>query len=351
MHGVISRASWKLNQVGVLPYLESWLQPMFGRWACAELSNEDWDVIHCWSGVSEESLRALVAKTKLRLIMRGSAHIRTQARLLAEEQARTGATQEQPTPWIIAREEREYALADRIIVLSTFAYNSFLSEGISPENLRPLLLGARLNAFHPKSEVVEARYRHILSGKPLRILYVGTISFRKGLWDLAAITQKLSGDQFQFSFVGPESAESVDICAGLKGQVTFIPKQPQSKLPEIYAHGDVFVFPTIEDGYAQVLAQAAASGLPILTTTNCAGSDLIREGETGWVLPIRSPEAFIERLQWCATHRAELAEMARRIPAQFQPRDWADVAADFEKICLESLNEQTSVMQHNLEPA
>jgi glycosyltransferase involved in cell wall biosynthesis len=86
-----------------------------------------------------------------------------------------------------------------------------------------------------------------------------------------------------------------------------------------------------------VLAQAAASGLPILTTTNCAGPDLIREGKTGWVLPIRSPEAFIERLRWCDSHREELAAMVRRIYTEFKPRDWADVAADFETLCLTSL--------------
>jgi glycosyltransferase involved in cell wall biosynthesis len=93
------------------------------------------------------------------------------------------------------------------------------------------------------------------------------------------------------------------------------------------------VFPTIEDGYAQVLAQAAASGLPILTTTNCSGPDLVREGENGWVFPIRSPEAVIERLLWCGTHRAELAAMTRRVYDEFRPREWSETATEFEELC------------------
>ncbi len=60
--------------------------------------------------------------------------------------------------------------------------------------------------------------------------------------------------------------------------------------------------------------------------------------ESGWVLPIRAPDAFVERLQWCDQHRKELAHMVRRIHEQFKPRDWAEVAADFESLCLKYLD-------------
>ena len=54
-----------------------------------------------------------------------------------------------------------------------------------------------------------------------------------------------------------------------------------------------------------------------------------------WVVPIRDPGAFVERLRWCAAHRSELAEMASRVYAAFKPRDWDQVAADFEALCHE----------------
>ena len=73
---------------------------------------------------------------------------------------------------------------------------------------------------------------------------------------------------------------------------------------------------------------------------------MVREGQTGWVLPIRSPEAFIARLDWCDSHREELAEMVRRTYYQFQPRTWADVAVDFESICAEGIAENTIVDRH-----
>jgi glycosyltransferase involved in cell wall biosynthesis len=269
----------------------------------------------------------------LRLLMRGSAHIRTQARLLAEEEQRTGAAQDRPSAWMIEREQREYDLADRIVVLSSFARDSFVAQGVPPDKLRLLPLGAALDAFRPSPATVEARRQRILSGAPLRVLYVGAIAFQKGLWDLAEVARSLAGECFELRLVGPQLPEAAPILAGLDGLVTVVPKQPQAALPGVYAWADVFVFPTIQDGYAMVLAQAAAAGLPIVTTSNCAGPDLVREGESGWVVPIRSPRSLAERLRWCEAHRPELARLAERVAREFQPRDWAAVAADFEAIC------------------
>ncbi|OLE46454.1 MAG: hypothetical protein AUI36_21925 [Cyanobacteria bacterium 13_1_40CM_2_61_4] len=83
-----------------------------------------------------------------------------------------------------------------------------------------------------------------------------------------------------------------------------------------------------------MLAQAHANALPILTTPNCSGPELIRDGESGWILPIRSPEAFVERLGWCDANRPALADMVRRVYTRYRVRDWDDVAADFETLCM-----------------
>jgi glycosyltransferase involved in cell wall biosynthesis len=115
--------------------------------------------------------------------------------------------------------------------------------------------------------------------------------------------------------------------------MTCAPKVPQAQLPREYARADVFVFPTIQDGFGMVLAQANASGLPILTTPNSAGADLVHEDLTGWVLPIRTPAAFAERLRWCASHRAEFAELVDRASSLFEPRSWDQVADDFIELC------------------
>ena len=62
---------------------------MFGRWAAKNIINESWDVVHTWSGVSEEVLLALHGSKTAVILLRGSSHIKSQARLLQEEEAGT----------------------------------------------------------------------------------------------------------------------------------------------------------------------------------------------------------------------------------------------------------------------
>lgn len=332
--GIVDRLTGWLAHHGFGWYPEAALCRWFGRWAAGRLAHSHWDVVHCWSGVSEELLQALAGTGALRVLMRGSAHIRTQARILEEETRRTGTRLDHPSAWIIAREEREYALADRIAVLSRFAYQTFVEEGVAPEKLWLLPLGADLKAFAPSAATIEARRQRLLGGEPLRVLYVGALSLQKGLWDLAVAIEQLDLRRYRIRLVGAKTLESRPLLTRLGPRVEWIPPQPQMALPSQYAWGDIFVFPTLQDGYGLVLAQAAANGLPILTTTHCAGPDLIAEGETGWVVPIRSPAALIERLRWADAHRPELAAMAERLSTTFRPRDWADVAADFETLCV-----------------
>jgi glycosyltransferase involved in cell wall biosynthesis len=338
IHGIASRLAERFTRELGLRYPEAVLHKMFGRWAATELIREDWDVVHGFSGVSQEVSSALAGRSTLKLIVRGSSHIRTQARILEEEERRTGSHLDRPSRWMIAREEAEYAMADRIVVLSSFARESFLSEGENPERICLLPLGASAKAFSPRAGVVEERCRRILAGEPLRILQVGNLCFRKGFWDMAEIVKALGGS-FRFRFVGPVLSEVRPLIAGLQGKADFVPREPQNALPDQYSWGDLFIFPTLEDGFAVVLAQAAMSGLPILTTPNCAGTDLIQEGQTGFVLPIRSSASFVEKLQWCDIHRVELAAMVRKTSSDFRPRDWSQVAADFERIVCSALEQ------------
>lgn len=316
------------------------LNPLFDRWAVRELRRDDWDVVHSFSGVAEGVLTAFRSTSTCGLMVRGSAHIRTQDSILREEEVRTGVRLDHPTSWIIAREGREYGLADRIIVLSSFAAHTFVAEEAYPEKVRCLRLGANLATFRPSDATVEARCRRILSGAPLRVLFTGAVSLRKGFWDFAEVVRASGRGRFYFQCVGPMMKEARRLAADLACLVEFTPKQPQEVLPKFYAAADLFLFPTQEDGFAAVLAQANASGLPTITTTNCCGPDLIEENKTGWIVPIREPKAILHRLHWCDTHRQELAAMVRYISTEYEPRDWDEVASDFEALCFEAIAEK-----------
>jgi hypothetical protein len=143
IHGILSRLVERIAGIFGRRCTEAALHKMFGRWAATELLREDWDVVLGYSGVSQEILSALAGRPTLRILMRGSSHVCTQARILEEEEKRTGIHLDRPSSWMIAREQAEYVLADRIMVLSSFARKSFLSEGENPQRVCVLPLAPR----------------------------------------------------------------------------------------------------------------------------------------------------------------------------------------------------------------
>ncbi|MDB9374997.1 glycosyltransferase family 4 protein [Nodularia sphaerocarpa] len=335
LHGILSRIFHRLTQLLPSPSLEPLLSSLFSKWVAKQISKENYDVIHCFSGIAEELFKSLSSTSQtVKTLVRGSSHIRVQKQLLEAEEIRANSLVktplkiDQPSDWIIEREEREYQLADIVIVLSTFAQTSFIQQGIEANKLSILPLGAQLSFFRPDAKVIADRCQRILSGQPLKVLMIGTFSLRKGAIDFIEIA-KNAGAGFQFQFVGSITNEADFLYQTHQQYIDFIPRKPEAELPQFYAEADIFIFTTIEDGYAVVLSQAQAAGLPIIATTNCSAPDIIVDNETGWVLPIRSPDAFVEKLKWCNEHRPELEKMVKRVYEDFQPRDWSDVAEDF----------------------
>ena len=90
-------------------------------------------------------------------------------------------------------------------------------------------------------------------------------------------------------------------------------------LAEMAAH-DVFVFPSLFEGFGLVLLEAMAMGLPIITTAHTAGPDLITDGVEGFIVPIRSSSGIAEKLELLRSdpdRRLAMSESARARAAEF----------------------------------
>ncbi len=335
LHGIADRIGNRIAPAFWASQAEAARHRSFGRWAARRV-RPDADVVLGFSGVMEEYLYSTPRRNRqLRLLARGSAHIREQARILREEEERVRHPVPRPSAFILAREEREYELADSVLVLSTFARRTFIEQGVDPDKVILLRPGVDLRLFRPSEQALAARRHRIGSGASLRILTAGTFSSQKGAFDYAEAAGALGG-RMHFRFVGDRPGETISLQRRLVDHVEFIPRVPERRLGGHYEWADLFFFPTLQDGFAVVLAQAAAEGLPILTTVNSGGADLIEDGRTGWVLPIRSSAAFIDRLEWCDSHRSELARMVS--DTAFRHRTWDDMAADFAQFCQAALS-------------
>jgi glycosyltransferase involved in cell wall biosynthesis len=69
--------------------------------------------------------------------------------------------------------------------------------------------------------------------------------------------------------------------------------------------------PTLSEGFAHVILEAMASGLPVITTGHSCGPDIITDGKEGWIIPIRSVKSLTEKLEWCMNNKKYLFDMGQ----------------------------------------
>jgi starch synthase len=224
---------------------------------------------------------------------RGSAHINAQDDLLREEHAKWGVPYRGIDPWIIARERAEYASADLIEVLSTFAAKTFIDSGVESARLLVAPLGVNLARFVPTAQPRPDSFD---------ILYVGQVSLRKGIPYLLQAFSALDHPRKSLTVVGSQNPPLIDLLRkrGLSvAGVRFVAAVPQERLVSLYSRSHVLVLPSVEDGFGMVMAQAMACGCPVVASTNTGASDLFASGE-GWVVPPADADALRRQLQLIA---------------------------------------------------
>ena len=84
------------------------------------------------------------------------------------------------------------------------------------------------------------------------------------------------------------------------------------------------VFPTLAEGFGLVIGEAMASGVPVLTTANTGGPELIEDGQEGWCVAAHAVEPLIERIEWAYQHREALAQMGQGARRRAEQWTWAD---------------------------
>jgi starch synthase len=215
------------------------------------------DVFICMSGIYLEAARFAKERYGAAIwLERGSRHILSQDEILA---AIPGA--ERPSPLAIRRELAGYALADRIVIPSRHVGESF-------RRAEPVY--AKL--FYNPYGVDLAMFpfcRGKATAEPISLLFVGTWCLRKGCDLLVqAMRQVASVRLIHVGAIGDLNFPAND------ERFVHIDSVPQSELARFYAASDVFVLASREEGLSTVLAQALASGRPVICTDRTGGADL-----------------------------------------------------------------------------
>jgi glycosyltransferase involved in cell wall biosynthesis len=105
------------------------------------------------------------------------------------------------------------------------------------------------------------------------------------------------------------------------------PPRSRERVLELMATCDLLALPSIVEGRALVQQEAMCRGLPLIATRNAGGEDLIDEGKTGFLVPIRAPEAIAASIERLADDRALLEAMSETALRKAAEYTWEAYAA------------------------
>lgn len=196
------------------------------------------------------------------------------------------------------RDRRKYEVADLILVPSEFVYHSVIALGADPKKVELVPYGVDASWLDTQPNPI-----------PGRVLFVGTVGLLKGSHYLAAASRLLRERNVpcEIRVIGPvTNAQKSD---PLFQGPTYVGQVPRTSVQREFLAADVFVLPTLSDGFALAHLEALASAVPVITTPNCGS--VVRDGQDGIIVPIRNLEALADAIERIVTDRDLRQRMSR----------------------------------------
>jgi glycosyltransferase involved in cell wall biosynthesis len=207
--------------------------------------------------------------------------------------------------------DEELALADFVIVASQHVRKTLA--GVVPENK---ILVVPYGAPTVRQRTVNQAEPH----GPLRVLFAGALHQRKGIGYLLSAVEMLESD-VDLTLIGQRFAPN-EVVDGACRRWRWLETIPHEQVLDVMTQSDVLVLPSLSEAFGLVVTEALACGLPVIVTPNVGASDLIRDGQEGFVVPVCSAEAIAGRLNLLNRDRKLLADMSRQAHAAAELHSW-----------------------------
>ena len=190
--------------------------------------------------------------------------------------------------------QQECNLADRIIVNSDWSSQALQKTGISSEKIRVIPLAY-------KQPEIAKNFKRVYPEKftperPLRVLFLGQIILRKGVAKIFEAIELLKNEPIEFWFVG---SININIPQKIQNnpQVKWFGAVSRSTTVNYYQQADLFLFPTLSDGFGLTQLEAQAWQLPIIASHYCGA--VVKDGINGLILSDVTGKAIAKYLLYC----------------------------------------------------
>jgi starch synthase len=155
---------------------------------------------------------------------------------------------------------------------------------------------------------------------PLRFIYAGHGSVRKGVPLLLEAWERAEVQDAELELVGPWQLREAKR-RELPKRVHWSGPVSQRELRRRYHHSHIFVFPSHFEGFGLVIAEAMASGLAVIASDATAAPELF-DADCGRLVPSGDMDALVRELRWMGENRGRIKEMGRAAKKRAGEFDW-----------------------------
>ena len=190
------------------------------------------------------------------------------------------------------RHINEWAIADRVVVNSEFSRKGLMQQGVPGDKIVVIPLGFGLPAgrngdpSEGTNVLLRIMPKSFTRENPLRVLFLGQVMLRKGIQYLVEAAKLLQHEPVHFDIVGPIHITNKAV-SSVPPNLVFHGRATRDQIGDWYRRADVFVLPTLSDGFAITQIEAMANGLPVIATPNCGA--VVSDGVDGFIVPPRDP--------------------------------------------------------------
>ncbi|MBE9199418.1 MULTISPECIES: glycosyltransferase family 4 protein [unclassified Nodularia (in: cyanobacteria)] len=206
--------------------------------------------------------------------------------------------------WQIWQEECN--LADAIVVNSHWSSQLLEKTGIEVKKIHIIPL-----VYTPPkiaNKFIRTYPESFSQKRPLRVLFLGQVILRKGIASVLESIKSLEGYPIEFWIVGSKELQIPSYFEN-HPQVHWVGRVNRSETAKYYQLADVFLFPTLSDGFGLTQLEAQAWQLPIIASRNCG--EVVVDGVNGWLLPEVSNVAIANILKLCLHDPENLTALSK----------------------------------------
>ena len=209
----------------------------------------------------------------------------------------------------------EPQLANGWVVASSFTARTLADRGIPRDQIHVVPYGVDTRDFPCRDSAPREE-------EPFRVIWIGSMTQRKGLSYFLEAVGSLPQENLEVLICGYHAVDRAVIENYGIRSVRVFRALPTAELTKILRSCDLFVLPSLAEGFGHVILESMSSGVPVLTTASTCAADIMEDRVHGFIAPIRDASAIAGRITWGREHRSELHRMGLAAAAQARNFTW-----------------------------